>query len=68
MQHYRFYGLVGTMILHAEDVLCANDSQASVEAQARLGPSAFDAIEVWQGTRVVCRHERSTHGAALLPG
>ena len=68
MLHYRFYGLVGTMILNAEDVLCADDRHASMEAEIRLGPSTFDAIEVWQGTRVVCRHERSTHGVALLPG
>jgi hypothetical protein len=65
MQHYRFYGLVGTKILNAENVQCADDKQASSEAEARLGPSTFDAIEVWQGARRVCRHERSIQGAVL---
>lgn len=67
MQHYRFYGLVGTMILNAENVLCADDEAASDEARRRLAQcgSDFDAIEVWQGARLVCRHERSTQGAMI---
>ena len=66
MQHYRFYGLVGTMILNAENVLCADDDAASDEGRRRLeqAGSSFDAIEVWQGTRLVCRHDRSSHGAS----
>ncbi len=67
MQHYRLYGLVGTMIINADNVLCANDEAASIEARRRLAQAGttFDAIEVWQGARRVCRHERSTHGTAL---
>jgi len=65
IRHYRFYGLVGTMILNAENVVCVDDRQASSEARARLGPSVFDAIEVWQGARRVSRHERSIQGALL---
>lgn len=67
MQHYRFYGLVGTMILNAENVLCADDDAASSEARRRLelSGSSYDAIEVWQGTRLVCRHDRSTQGAPV---
>ena len=64
MQHYRFYALVGTMILNAENVLCADDEAASGEARRRLeqSGSGFDAVEVWQGTRLVCRHDRSAQG------
>jgi hypothetical protein len=65
MLHYRFYLMVGTKIMRGEDVTCTDDRAANREAERRLqtGDPAYDAIEVWQGVRPVCRHER-----AALPG
>lgn len=65
MQNYRFYFLVGTKIMRAEDAASADDRDASVQAEHRLRAidTDYDAIEVWQGARRVCRHERAT-----LPG
>jgi hypothetical protein len=61
MAHYRFYFMVGTMIMQAEDVTCPGDDDAMGLALERLGAteSSYDAIEVWQAARQVCRHERA---------
>ncbi len=61
MVHYRFYGMVGTMIINAENVLCDDDEDAGRRATTRLAETGatYDAFEVWQGTRLVCRHERT---------
>lgn len=65
MLHYRFYFMIGTKIMQGEDVTCADDDDANREAERRLrtGDPVYDAIEVWQGARPVCRLER-----AALPG
>ena len=62
MQHYRFYLMVGTKIMRGEDLVCAGDDDASAEAERRLRTTepSYDAVEVWQGVRRVCRHERAT--------
>jgi hypothetical protein len=61
MAHYRFYFMIGTMIMQGEDVTCSGDDDAMAMAMERLGATASscEAIEVWQGTRQVCRHERT---------
>lgn len=61
MQHYRFYLMLGTKIMRGEDVACADDGDAAAQAESRLRTEepGYDAIEVWQGTRRVWRHERA---------
>lgn len=61
MAHYRFYGMVGTMIISAENAQCADDAEASGRALSLLddADATYDAIEAWQGARLVCRHERA---------
>lgn len=60
--HYRFYLMVGTMIMRGDHVACADDADASSQAERCLDDAqpTYDAIEVWHGTRLVCRHERRT--------
>ena len=62
MPHYRFYLLVGSKIRRCEDRQCADDDDAAALADTRLsadGPIYYDAVEVWQGTRIVCRRGRA---------
>jgi hypothetical protein len=61
MVHYRFYGMVGTMIINAQDVSCDDDEDAGRRARELLDENGatYDAFEAWQGARLVCRHERA---------
>jgi len=60
MPSYRFYLIIGSMIIAREDAACANDDAAHDYADRRLREtgSTYDAVEVWDGTRRVCRTER----------
>ncbi len=61
MPSYRFYLIVGSMIIAREDAAYANDEEAQLHADRRLRETGvtYDAIEVWDGTRRVCRTERT---------
>ncbi len=60
MASYRFYLMVGTMIIAREDAACGSDGEAQDHADRRLRETGatYDAIEVWDGARHVCRTER----------
>ena len=60
MVSYRFYLMAGKMILAREDANCADDGEARDYAERRLRETGamYDAVEVWDGTRRVCRAER----------
>jgi hypothetical protein len=60
MASYRFYLMVGTMIIVREDASCDDDVAAQDWADRRLRETGamYDAIEVWDGARRVCRTER----------
>ncbi|HUK58304.1 MAG TPA: hypothetical protein VLV50_03660 [Stellaceae bacterium] len=61
MPSYRFYLIVGSMIMEREETLCADDREAHDRADRRLRETGarYDAIEAWDGVRRVCRIERS---------
>ena len=64
MTHYRFYVLIGTMIVQGDDRECVNDGVACAEAERRVssGELCGDAIEVWCGARLVRRFDKPPPG------
>jgi hypothetical protein len=63
--HYRFYRMVRDRITQGESHDCADDAAARSRAAAMLrapSPRWFDAVEIWQGTRLVGRVRREDLG------
>jgi len=62
MYQYKLFFMVRSRIVEKLDFVCADDDTAQDIADRRLvdADPAFDAIETWQGLRLVCRRERST--------
>ncbi|HUB95613.1 MAG TPA: hypothetical protein VL993_06830 [Stellaceae bacterium] len=76
MRHYKLYFMVQARIVEGLDLACADDDTAQRIADQRLARAnpTYDAIETWQGLRLVCRRERAfevasrgsdSYGAAL---
>jgi hypothetical protein len=62
MAHYRVYRLVGGRIMEGQFYDCADDEAAGSRAVALLleaSPRWCDAVEIWQGTRLVGRIRRA---------
>jgi hypothetical protein len=61
MCHYKLYFMVRARIVEGHDLDCTDDETALQVADHQLAHanSAFDAIEAWQGLRLVCRRERA---------
>jgi hypothetical protein len=73
MCQYKLFFMVRTRIVENYDLDCTDDDTAQHIADSRLALAnpAFDAIETWQGLRLVCRRERPhaalpRHRAELL--
>jgi hypothetical protein len=75
MCHYTLFFMVRSRIVEDQHLDCTDDAAAQQIADQRLAYAdpAFDAIETWQGLRLVCRRERPRvatpplrHGAELL--
>ncbi len=60
MCQYKLYFMVRARIVEGRDLDCADDDIAQwiADQQLALASPAFDAIEAWQGLRLVCRRER----------
>jgi hypothetical protein len=64
---YRFYEIVGRRILRGENHRCADDAAACSTAAAMLlvaRKTSIEAIEVWQGKRLVAGITRDSLRAA----
>jgi hypothetical protein len=60
MSQYKLYFMVQARIVEGQEIDCSDDAAAQRIADLRLAfaDPAYDAIETWQGLRLVCRRER----------
>jgi hypothetical protein len=60
MCQYKLFFMARTKIVTGVDLDCVDDDAAQRVADQRLAESdpVYDAIETWQGLRLVCRRER----------
>jgi hypothetical protein len=66
MLNYKFYFMIRARIVDALDLDCADDESAQDVADQCFSAAdpAYDAIETWQGLRLVCRRERHAMASA----
>ncbi len=63
MSYYRFVGVASDhSVVRVQEVYCDDDDRAEIVARGTLGASeaAIVAVEIWEGTRLVCRVQRES--------